>query len=119
MDRKVGYSQIPHVIDIALPSHAKVPKVDGVPLRVFWYPEPSFRAGVEVVAIDDVSVRIYSVEETIADNRRLLQISEQDRTGRCDRGSADIPRTHTEAEPGETDEIRGNQSGPEDHAPVP
>jgi predicted transcriptional regulator of viral defense system len=60
-------TQIPHVIDIALPSHAKVPKVDGVPLRVFWYPEMSFRAGVEVVAIDDVSVRIYSVEKTIAD----------------------------------------------------
>lgn len=60
-------TQIPHVIDIALPSHAKVPKVDGVPLRVFWYPEPSFRAGVEVVAIDDVPVRIYSVEKTIAD----------------------------------------------------
>src|SRR4029077_8674389 len=60
-------TQIPHAIDIALPSHAKVPKVDGVPLRVFWYPEPSFRAGVEVVAIDDVSVKIYSAEKTIAD----------------------------------------------------
>ena len=60
-------TQIPHVIDIALPSHAKVPKVDGVPLRVFWYPEPSFRAGVEIVAIDEVSVRIYSAEKTIAD----------------------------------------------------
>jgi predicted transcriptional regulator of viral defense system len=60
-------TQIPHAIDIALPSHAKVPKVDGVPLRVFWYPESSFRAGVEVVAIDDVSVRIYSPEKTIAD----------------------------------------------------
>jgi predicted transcriptional regulator of viral defense system len=59
-------TQIPHVIDIALPSHANVPKVD-VPLRVFWYAEPSFRVGVEVVAIDDVSVRIYSAEKTIAD----------------------------------------------------
>src|ERR1700753_1055870 len=27
-------TQIPHAIDIALPSHANVPKVDGVPLRV-------------------------------------------------------------------------------------
>src|SRR5580692_11004968 len=53
-------TQIPHTIDIALPSHAKVPKVDRVPLRVFWYPDPSFRAGVEVVAMDEVSVRIYS-----------------------------------------------------------
>src|SRR5271156_2953426 len=43
-------TQIPHAIYIALPSHANVPKVDGVPLRVFWYPEASFRAGVEVVA---------------------------------------------------------------------
>ena len=60
-------TQIPHAIDIALPSHANVPKVDGVPLRVFWYPEPSFRAGVEAVAVDNVSVRIYSVEKTIAD----------------------------------------------------
>jgi predicted transcriptional regulator of viral defense system len=60
-------TQIPHAIDIALPSHAKVPKVDGVPLRVFWYPEPSFRAGVDVIAIDDVSVKIYSPEKTIAD----------------------------------------------------
>jgi predicted transcriptional regulator of viral defense system len=60
-------TQIPHAIDIALPSHAKVPKVDGIPVRVFWYPEPSFSAGVEVVAIDDVSVRVYSPEKTIAD----------------------------------------------------
>ena len=60
-------TQIPHAIDIALLSHANVPKVDGVPLRVFWYPERSFRAGVEAVAVDDVSVRIYSVEKTIAD----------------------------------------------------
>jgi predicted transcriptional regulator of viral defense system len=60
-------TQIPRAIDIALPSHANVPKVDGVPLRVFWYPERSLRVGVEVVAIDDVSVRIYSVEKTIAD----------------------------------------------------
>lgn len=60
-------TQIPHSVDIALPSHAKVPKIDGVPLRVYWYPEPSFRAGVEVVMIDDVPVKIYSPEKTIAD----------------------------------------------------
>jgi predicted transcriptional regulator of viral defense system len=60
-------TQIPHAIDIALPSHAKVPKVDGLPVRVFWYPDRSFRAGVDVVAIDEVSVRIYSAEKTIAD----------------------------------------------------
>ena len=60
-------TQVPHAVDIALSSHAQVPKVDDIPLRVFWYPERSFHAGVEVVAIDNVSVRVYSPEKTIAD----------------------------------------------------
>lgn len=60
-------TQVPHTVDIALPSHAQVPKANGIPLRVFWYPEPSFRAGIDVVTIDDISVRVYSQEKTIAD----------------------------------------------------
>jgi predicted transcriptional regulator of viral defense system len=44
-----------------------VPRIDGIPLRVFWYSEPSFSAGVEVVTIDQVPVRVYSPEKTIAD----------------------------------------------------
>jgi len=60
-------TQVPHSVDIALPSHAQIPKIDGVPLRVFWYPEPSFKAGVDVVTVDKVPVRIYSPEKTIAD----------------------------------------------------
>src|SRR5205823_7639050 len=60
-------TQVPHAVDIALPSHAQVPKVDGVPLRVVWYPEASFRAGVDLITIDDVSIRIYSPEKTITD----------------------------------------------------
>ena len=59
--------QVPHAIDLALPSHAQVPKIDGVPLHCFWYPEPSFSAGIEVVMIDGVPVRIYSPEKTLAD----------------------------------------------------
>jgi predicted transcriptional regulator of viral defense system len=60
-------TQVPHYVDIALPSHAQVPKVDGVPLRVFWFPERPFEAGVETVAVDRVPIRIYSPEKTIAD----------------------------------------------------
>lgn len=52
---------------IALPSHAQAPKFDSVPIRVYWYPDASFRAGVEVITIDDVPVRIYSPEKAIAD----------------------------------------------------
>lgn len=60
-------TQVPHTIDIALPSHAQIPKLDGIPLRVFWYSEPSFSAGVQVVTIDAVPIRVYSPEKTIAD----------------------------------------------------
>lgn len=60
-------TQIPHAVYIALPSHARIPKSDNVPIRVFWYSEPSFSAGVHVETIDGVPVRIYSPEKTIAD----------------------------------------------------
>ena len=60
-------TQVPHAIYLALPSHAQIPKTTSIPLRVFWFSEPSFRAGIEVVRIDGVPVRIYSAEKTIAD----------------------------------------------------
>lgn len=60
-------TQVPHTVDIALPSHAQIPKIDGIPVRVFWYSEPSFSAGIVPVKVDGVQVRIYSPEKTIAD----------------------------------------------------
>jgi predicted transcriptional regulator of viral defense system len=60
-------TQVPHAVDIALPSHGQIPKIDGIPVRVFWYSEPFFSAGIHVATIDGVTVRIYSPEKTIAD----------------------------------------------------
>jgi predicted transcriptional regulator of viral defense system len=60
-------TQVPHAIDLAMPGHGQRPKIDGIPLRVFWYSGSSFSAGVEVVRMDGVPVRIYSAEKTIAD----------------------------------------------------
>ena len=60
-------TQVPHEVNIALPSHAQIPKIDGIPLRVLWYSEPSFSAGIQIVTIDGVPVRIYSPEKTVAD----------------------------------------------------
>lgn len=59
-------TQIPHTIDIALPMHARVPRV-GLPIRSFWFSEPAFSTGVETAQFDGVAVRIYSAEKTIAD----------------------------------------------------
>ena len=60
-------TQVPHAIYLALPSHGQTPKTHGIPIRVFWFSEPSFSAGIDIVRIDGVPVRIYSVEKTIAD----------------------------------------------------
>jgi len=60
-------TQVPHAVDVALPSHAQIPKLDGIPLRVFWYSDPSFSSGIDVISIDQVPVRVYSPEKTIAD----------------------------------------------------
>src|SRR5438309_5310418 len=60
-------TQVPHYVDIALQSHAQIPKVDGVPVRVFWFPPRAFEAGVQTVNVDRVPIKIYSPEKTIAD----------------------------------------------------
>ena len=60
-------TQVSHTVDLALPSHAHVPRIDGIPLRVFWFSEPSFNAGIEVIMSDHVPLRVYTAEKTIAD----------------------------------------------------
>lgn len=60
-------TEIPHSVDVALPLHAQVPKLGGIPLRAFWYSKPAFSTGVQTVSIDGVDVKIYSPEESIAD----------------------------------------------------
>src|SRR5437016_11611567 len=52
-------TQIPHAIDIALPSHANVPKVDGVPLSTFIMKSLFFLAGnFSIVPFGPLSMRI-------------------------------------------------------------
>jgi len=60
-------TQVPHEVDIALPSHAQIPKINSIPLRVFWYSDPSFSAGIDAIWIDQVPAKMYSPEKTLAD----------------------------------------------------
>ena len=60
-------TQVPHSIDLAVPSHGQAPRIDDLPIRAFWYSEPAFSAGVEIIRIDEVPVRIYSAAKTVAD----------------------------------------------------
>lgn len=60
-------TQIPHVVDLALPRTARRPALDYPPLRVFRFSGQAFEAGIETHVMDGVPVRIYGPEKTLAD----------------------------------------------------
>jgi len=60
-------TQIPHKVDIAIPLKAHKPRIDYPPIRLFWYSEKNFLAGIEIHNLDGIDVRIYSMEKTLAD----------------------------------------------------
>ena len=61
-------TQVPHAMDIALRRGAERPRLDYPPLRIFWFSGPAWSEGVEVHRIDDIPVRIYSLEKSVADS---------------------------------------------------
>ncbi len=60
-------TQIPREVSIALPKGAKKPKIEHPPIGIYWFSEPAFSEGIEVHRKDGVSLRVYSVEKTLAD----------------------------------------------------
>lgn len=60
-------TQIPHAIQIALARGERSPRLAHPPLEVFHFSGRSFTAGIEKVALDGITVRIYSPEKSIAD----------------------------------------------------
>lgn len=60
-------TQIPHEVFVALPPNSRVPSMKDLPLRVFRFSENSFKAGIEKHMIDDIAIRVYSPEKTLAD----------------------------------------------------
>ena len=60
-------TQVPHAVSIALPRTARVPRLAYPPLEVFRFSPASLRAGVQEHTVDNVPMRIYSPEKTLAD----------------------------------------------------
>jgi predicted transcriptional regulator of viral defense system len=60
-------TQIPHKVYIALPQSAERPRLDFPPLDIVWLSEKSYRAGITEQLVDDVPIKIYSKEKTVAD----------------------------------------------------
>ncbi len=60
-------TQIPHEVAVALPRHTERPRLRFPPIRVYWFSAKAIIAGVEEHTIDNVTVRIFCPEKTIAD----------------------------------------------------
>ena len=61
-------TQIPHAVDVALHNRAERPRLDYPPLRIFWFSGPAWSEGVETHQVDDIPVRIYGPEKSVADS---------------------------------------------------
>ncbi|RLB46942.1 MAG: transcriptional regulator [Deltaproteobacteria bacterium] len=59
--------EVPHEVQVALPRGTKTPVLDHPPLRVFRFSGPALTEGIEVVQLDGIDVRIYSLAKTVVD----------------------------------------------------
>jgi predicted transcriptional regulator of viral defense system len=60
-------TQIPHVVHVALVPGTEPPRLEHPPVRISWFSGRVFAEGIETHDIDDVPVRIYCPEKTLAD----------------------------------------------------
>lgn len=60
-------TQIPHQVYVALPKDAEKPRLDFPPVKFFWLSPEVFSAGIEEHTQDGVTLRVYSLEKTLAD----------------------------------------------------
>jgi predicted transcriptional regulator of viral defense system len=60
-------NEIPHEVYLAIPTGTEKPKINFPPTRVFHFSPETYSAGIEEHVLDDVKIKVYSKEKTIAD----------------------------------------------------
>lgn len=60
-------TQIPHEVYIALKAGTEKPRFEYPPTQYFWVSEPAFSSGVETYKTNNIPLKIYLPEKTIAD----------------------------------------------------
>jgi predicted transcriptional regulator of viral defense system len=60
-------TQVPHEVYVALERGTEPPRLGHPPIHIFWFSGQAFTLGIQTHKIDDVTVRIYSLEKTIVD----------------------------------------------------
>ncbi len=66
-------TQIPHFVYIALPRTSRLPKPSYPPLRIFWYSQSAYEAGIEEISVSGFPVKVYNIEKTLADCLKFRQ----------------------------------------------
>ncbi|HMM79238.1 MAG TPA: type IV toxin-antitoxin system AbiEi family antitoxin domain-containing protein [Pyrinomonadaceae bacterium] len=60
-------NEVPHEVYLAIPKGRQKPRLDFPPLRVFRFEPEAYSSGVEQHAIEGTSIKVYSMEKTVAD----------------------------------------------------
>ena len=60
-------TQIPHSVSVAVYRSSRLPSLDYPPIQPHRFSKDAFNAGVENHRIDEVPVKIYNMEKTLAD----------------------------------------------------
>lgn len=60
-------TQIPHAVFVAVSRDSRIPALHHPPVRAHRFSTEAYQSGIEVHLIDGVSVKIYSLEKTLAD----------------------------------------------------
>ncbi len=60
-------TQVPHQVWIAINSKARSPRINDLPARIVRFSGDSFSAGIDIIEIEGVTVRIYNPAKTVAD----------------------------------------------------
>lgn len=60
-------TQIPHAVYIAIAKDSTPPRIDNPPLSVHKFSGDALTAGIEEHLIDGITIKIYSIEKTLAD----------------------------------------------------
>jgi predicted transcriptional regulator of viral defense system len=60
-------TQIPHEIHMALPRGAEEPRLEYPPIKIYRFTGKAYTEGVETHELDGTTIRIYSIEKTLAD----------------------------------------------------
>jgi hypothetical protein len=108
-------TQIPHEVHVALQRGAEIPRLNYPPIKLCWFSDKAYSAGVETHKLDGVSERIYSPEKNAC---RLFQVSKQNRSRQGGGSGSVLPRTE-KRQCGDSHALCGNMQGGKSHAALP